>query len=69
MPTHRPTCCAFGGPNLDILFITTASQQMSADELAHQPLAGSLLAVEPGVRGLPEARFALSQLSPKELTT
>lgn len=65
VPTHRPTCCAFGGADLDILYITTASQQMSADDLARQPLAGSLLAMEAGVRGLPEARFPLSQL-PKE---
>ena len=57
VPTHRPTCCAFGGPNLDILYITTASQQMSADELAQQPLAGALLAVDVGVRGLVEPRF------------
>ena len=58
VPTHRPTCCAFGGPNLDILYITTASQQMTAEELAKQPFAGSLLAIDAGVRGLPEPRFA-----------
>ena len=58
LPTHRPTCCAFGGPNLDILYITTASQQMTAEELAQQPFAGSLLAVNAGVRGLVEPRFA-----------
>ncbi len=57
LATHRPTCCTFGGPNLDILYITTASQQMSPDELAKQPLAGSLLAVDAGVRGLVEPRF------------
>jgi len=57
LPTHRPTCCTFGGPNLETLYITTASQQMSADELAKQPLAGSLLAMEAGVRGLVEPRF------------
>jgi sugar lactone lactonase YvrE len=66
MPTHRPTCCAFGGPDLDTLFITTASQQMTADELAQQPLAGSLLAMKAGVRGLPEPRFPLSKLPTKE---
>jgi len=66
VPTHRPTCCAFGGPDLDILFITTASQQMSADDLARQPLAGSLLAMKAGVRGLPEPRFPLSKMSPRE---
>ena len=57
VPVQRPTCCAFGGPDLDILYITTASQFMSADELAAQPFAGSLLAVDVGVRGLVEPRF------------
>jgi len=66
VPTQRPTCCAFGGPDLDILYITTASQQMSADELARQPLAGSLLAMDAGVRGLREPRFPLSKLPIKE---
>jgi sugar lactone lactonase YvrE len=58
MPTHRPTCCTFGGPDLDILYITTASQQMTAEEMAKQPLAGALLATKPGVRGLLEPRLA-----------
>jgi sugar lactone lactonase YvrE len=66
VPTHRPTSCAFGGPNLDLLFITTASQQMSPEETAQQPLAGSLLVTDVGVRGLPEPRFPLSRLSIKE---
>ncbi|HLX28276.1 MAG TPA: SMP-30/gluconolactonase/LRE family protein [Casimicrobiaceae bacterium] len=57
LPTHRPTCCAFGGPNLDTLYITTASQQMAPDEMANQPLAGALLAIDVGVRGLVEPRF------------
>jgi sugar lactone lactonase YvrE len=60
MPVPRPTCCAFGGPDLDVLYVTTASQQMSPQELEAQPLAGALLALEPGVRGLPEPRFALA---------
>jgi sugar lactone lactonase YvrE len=58
MPTHRPTCCTFGGPDLDILYITTASQQMSAEEMAKQPTAGALLATKPGMRGLLEPRLA-----------
>ena len=57
LPTHRPTCCAFGGRNLDTLYITTASQQMTPEEKAKQPLAGALLAIDVGVRGLVEARF------------
>jgi len=66
VPTRRPTCCAFGGPNYDILYVTTTSQQMSVDELAREPLAGSLLAMDAGVRGLPEPRFPLSHLSMKD---
>lgn len=58
-PVPRPTCCAFGGPRLDVLYVTTASQHMSPEELEAQPLAGALLALDVGVRGLPEPRFAL----------
>ncbi len=57
VPTPRVTSCAFGGRDLDTLFITTASMRMSREELAADPLAGSLFAVETGVRGLPEPRF------------
>ena len=60
MPVLRPTCCAFGGPDLDLLYVTTASQHLSPDELQAQPLAGALLALDVGVRGLPESRFALA---------
>ena len=59
MPVQRPTCCAFGGADLDILYITTASQKMTPAELEAQPLAGALLALDVGVRGLPEPRFAV----------
>lgn len=60
LPVDRPTCCAFGGPSLDTLYITTTSQAMTSEELEAQPLAGALLAIQPGVRGLPEPRFALT---------
>ncbi|HVO87796.1 MAG TPA: SMP-30/gluconolactonase/LRE family protein [Casimicrobiaceae bacterium] len=65
-PTRRPTCCAFGGPDLDILYVTTCSQQMTAAELAAEPLAGALLALEPGVRGLPEPRFVTQRSTETE---
>jgi sugar lactone lactonase YvrE len=58
LPAERPTSCAFGGPNLDILYVTTASQWMTESELAAQPMAGALLAIDAGVRGLPEPRLA-----------
>lgn len=58
LPVKQPTSCMFGGPDLDILYVTTASQRLSAEERSQQPLAGALLAMDAGVRGLPEARFA-----------
>ena len=59
MPVQRPTCCAFGGPELDILYVTTASQNMTPEELEREPLAGALLRLDVGVRGIPEPHVAL----------
>ncbi len=59
LPVQHPTMCSFGGPALDILYVTSASVFLSPDERAVQPLAGSLFAVRGlGVRGLPEPFFA-----------
>ena len=57
LPVQRPTCPAFGGPELDVLYVTSATIGLSADALAAQPWAGAILALDPGVRGVPEARF------------
>lgn len=57
LPVSQPTCCAFGGPQLDTLYITSAAQRLGPQALAQQPLAGSVFAVRPGVRGLAESRF------------
>jgi L-arabinonolactonase len=58
MPVLNPTCVAFGGVNLDTLYITTARYRMTADQLAADPASGALFAIKPGVRGLPDAKFA-----------
>lgn len=58
MPVTLPTSCAFGGPGLDILYITSATQRLDAETLAKQPLAGGLFAVDVGVSGLPEPEYA-----------
>ncbi len=60
LPVQNPTCCCFGGSDFGTLYITSAAQQLNADELHRQPLAGSVLAVRPGVKGLAEARFGVS---------
>lgn len=56
LPVSHPTCCCFGGPNLDRLFVTSASEPLSADRLETEPLAGCILVVEPGARGTVEFR-------------
>ena len=58
LPTDTPTCCEFGGPNLDILYVTTATLNRPAADLAAQPWAGGLLAMDMGVKGLPACEFA-----------
>jgi sugar lactone lactonase YvrE len=58
MPVTHPTCVCFGGADLDTLYITTARKFLAAEQLAAEPWAGSLLATEPGVKGLPEQMFA-----------
>jgi sugar lactone lactonase YvrE len=52
VPAHNVTSCAFGGENLDILYITTASVDMTEEEKVNYPLAGSLFVVDPGVKGV-----------------
>ena len=44
LPVSRPTSCAFGGPGLSTLFITSARIGLNPTELASQPLAGGLFA-------------------------
>ena len=54
----RGTSCAFGGPNLSTLYISSARETLKPADLLREPLAGSLFACEPGVTGLPETPFA-----------
>lgn len=58
LPIKKPTCCAFGGGNLDTLFITSSQLGEEREDLAREPLAGHLFALKPGVSGLVDADFA-----------
>lgn len=58
LPVQRPTSCSFGGPELNQLFITSASVDFSEAELQDQPYAGSIFMVETHTQGVPEPRFA-----------
>jgi L-arabinonolactonase len=57
MPIRHPTSVAFGGPDLDVLYVTSISHSHALGD--DHPDAGGLFAVEGlGVRGLPALRFA-----------
>jgi sugar lactone lactonase YvrE len=57
LPCSWPTSCAFGGTDLDKLFVTSARFTMTAAHLTANPHEGALFAVKPGIRGLPANRF------------
>lgn len=58
LPCANVTSCIFGGPQLDDLYITTAWFLLSAEQRREQPLAGDLFRIRPGVKGLPDPKFA-----------
>ena len=58
VPASNITSCAFGGPGLGTLYITSAYQGLDDAARAQQPAAGALFAIDVGVKGLPEARYA-----------
>ena len=58
MPVSRVTSCAFGGPDLGTLFVTSASIGLGAEELAEAPLSGAVFALNPSVQGAPVGVFA-----------
>ena len=58
VPAMCPTMCAFGGPDLRTLYVTTARQMREPDELARLPQSGGIFAMQVEVPGLPEPRFA-----------
>ena len=61
-PVLNPTSLTFGGPDLDILYITSAVRRHTGVELARQPWAGALMQFRPGVAGQPEEIFGVSRV-------
>jgi sugar lactone lactonase YvrE len=60
LPVSQPTSCAFIGPSLDTLLITSSYEGMSLDDRVAEPLAGRLFLCSPGVRGLPAVPSVLT---------
>lgn len=58
LPVSRITMPAFGGSDLKTIYITSAREGMNEAEAKAEPLAGALFAVDLGIGGLVEPRFA-----------
>lgn len=58
LPVSCPTKCAFGGPALDELYITSARTVLQTEaDRAREPHAGSVFVATPGVRGRAPHQF------------
>lgn len=58
VPARRVTSCAFGGPSLETLYITTAREGLPEEVLAAEPHTGGVFCCVPGVTGRAANRFA-----------
>lgn len=56
-PTRQITSCAFGGPRLGDLYVTSAREGLSPGDLEREPDAGAVFVCRPGVSGRPQATF------------
>lgn len=57
VPAPNVSSCAFGGKNLDTLYITSARGELSEEQLDAYPLSGGLFSIKPGVKGVPAEFF------------
>jgi sugar lactone lactonase YvrE len=46
LPVANVTSCTFGGDDLQDIYITTASVNLTEEEMRKQPLAGSLFVIK-----------------------
>ena len=57
VPASQPTCVCFGGPDLDILCVTSAREGLSESNLQSEPHAGAVFLYHLGIQGLPEPEY------------
>jgi len=62
LPARQPTCIAFGGPDMTMLFVTTARDGLTAQQLAKEPQAGNLLIYQTDITGLPAQKYPLENI-------
>ncbi len=58
IPAQCPTMCAFGGPDLRTIYVTSARQKRDAEELARLPQSGGIFALRVDAPGQVEPKFA-----------
>jgi sugar lactone lactonase YvrE len=56
-PALNVSACAFGGPDLTDLYVTSARKEMNAAQLAKYPLSGGLFRIRTNIRGMPTFEF------------
>jgi sugar lactone lactonase YvrE len=61
VPASQPSCIAFGGPEMNLLFVTSARDGLKDDILLRQPSAGNLFVYRTDITGLPDADFIFDQ--------
>ena len=61
VPASQPSSIAFGGPEINLLFVTTARDGLKGDILLRQPSAGNLFVYKTDITGLPDADFIFDQ--------
>ena len=61
VPASQPSCVAFGGKNLNLMFVTSAWQDLDSQARAADPDAGSLFVFDTDYLGLIESRFVCSE--------
>lgn len=54
VPASQVTCPAFGGPDMGTLYVTTARENLTDAQLAHEPAAGCVFEIATGVPGRAE---------------
>ncbi len=52
LPVSQPTMCAFAGPELDTMVVTSATDKLTPQQRREQPHAGGVFCFKPGVRGI-----------------
>jgi L-arabinonolactonase len=57
MPVSNPTACCFGGARMDTLYVTSARYGLSPEQLAAEPYAGGVFALQTDLPGLEKASF------------